>query len=105
MSKLILAGVSALILACTLPAAPISYTFSGNGTGTMDGSSFTDANFLVTLTGDTADVALFVMRDGSELRLRLVPDFRVLYLIRANGVREKMDLAKIRSLEFLGSGK
>ena len=53
---------------------------------------------------DTTDHdALFVMRNGSELRLKLVPDFRVLYLINANGVREKLDLSKIRSLEFLGS--
>ena len=44
--------------------------------------------------------ALLVMRDGSELRLTLLPDFRVFYVTGRNGVREKLDLTKIRSLEL-----
>jgi hypothetical protein len=48
--------------------------------------------------------ALFAMRDGTERRLSFVPDFRVLYVSNPNGRTEKLDLAKIRSLEFLNSG-
>jgi hypothetical protein len=48
--------------------------------------------------------ALFVMRDGTERRLSFVPDFRVLYVSNPSGRAEKLDLAKIRSLEFLNNG-
>jgi|SRR5579872_1323427 len=48
--------------------------------------------------------ALFVMRDGSERRLSFVPDFRVLYVSDPNGHTEKLDLAKIRSLEIINNG-
>jgi hypothetical protein len=47
---------------------------------------------------DTAEnEALFVMRDGTQRRLSLLNDFRVLYL--APG--EKLDLAKVKSIEFV----
>ena len=49
----------------------------------------------------TANDALFVMRDGTERRLSLVTDFRVLYISNGIGGSEKLDLAKIRSLEFV----
>jgi hypothetical protein len=52
----------------------------------------------------TAHDALFVMKDGSERRLAFVTDFRVFYVSSRNGGAEKLDLATIRSLEFLGSG-
>jgi hypothetical protein len=45
--------------------------------------------------------ALLVMKNGTEQRVALVKDFRVLYL----GTPEKLDLAKIRSLQFLPSTK
>jgi hypothetical protein len=48
--------------------------------------------------------ALFVMRDGTERRLSFVPAFRVLYVSNPNGRTEKLDLAKIRSLEILNKG-
>ena len=47
--------------------------------------------------------ALFVMRDGTERRLSFVPDFRVLYVSNPTGHAEKLDFAKIRSLDFLDS--
>jgi hypothetical protein len=47
--------------------------------------------------------ALFVMKDGTERRLTLVSDFRVLYVSGGKGA-EKLDLGKIRSLEFADSG-
>jgi len=53
----------------------------------------------------TAADALFVMKDGTERRLAFVPDFRVFYVSNRIGLTEKLDLAKIRSLEFLDPGK
>ncbi len=37
----------------TVGAAPITYLFTGIGTGFVDASPFTDANFEITLKGDT----------------------------------------------------
>jgi hypothetical protein len=53
----------------------------------------------------TAADALFVMKDGTERRLPFVPDYRVLYVSNRIGLTEKLDLAKIRSIEFLDPGK
>ena len=53
----------------------------------------------------TANDALFVMRDGTERRLALVSDFRVLYVSNRKGATEKLDLSTIRSLEFLDPAK
>ena len=53
----------------------------------------------------TAADALFVMKDGTERRLAFVSDFRVFYVSNRIGLTEKLDLAKIRSLEFLDPGK
>jgi hypothetical protein len=53
----------------------------------------------------TATDALFVMKDGTERRLTLAPDFRVFYVSSRNGGAERLDLAKIRSLAFVDSGK
>jgi len=49
----------------------------------------------------TATEALFVMRDGTERRLALINDFRVLYLANRAGGSEKLDLATVRSVDFL----
>ena len=49
-----------------------------------------------TAGGDT----LFVLKDGTEQRLSLVPDFRVLYVAKRPGT-EKIDLGKVKSIEFL----
>ena len=53
----------------------------------------------------TADDALFVRKDGTEQRLSLMQDFRVLYLANRNGGTEKLDLTKVKSLEFLTPAK
>jgi hypothetical protein len=45
----------------------------------------------------TASDALFVMRDGTQRRMSLLSDFRVLYLAPS----EKLDLAKVKSIEFV----
>jgi hypothetical protein len=49
--------------------------------------------------------ALLVMKNGAQQRLSLVTDFRVLYLANRFPSAEKLDLAKINSLEFLSSTK
>jgi hypothetical protein len=68
-----------------------------------------DSNSLVSLWLDsiasikdtTENDALLVMRDGTQRRMSLVTDFRVLYLANRSPTSEKLDLAKIKSLEFL----
>lgn len=50
--------------------------------------------------------ALFVMKDGTQQRLSLITDFRVLYMDEANTRPPRtLDLSKVRSLEMLGSAK
>ena len=53
----------------------------------------------------TQDSALFVMKDGTQERLSLITDFRVLYTAGVNAKRQKLDLSKIQSLEILTSSK
>jgi hypothetical protein len=48
---------------------------------------------------------VFVMKDGVERRLSLVKDFRVLYFTNPDGGTGKVDLTKIKSIEFLAPGK
>jgi hypothetical protein len=60
---------------------------------------------IASIKDTTATDALFVMKDGTERRVAFVADFRVLYVSRGNGGVERLDLAKIRSLEFLDSGR
>jgi hypothetical protein len=55
---------------------------------------------VASIRNTTQNDALFVMKDGTERRLAFVPDFRVLYVSSRNGGTEKLDLAKIQSLEF-----
>jgi hypothetical protein len=53
----------------------------------------------------TASDALFVLKDGTARRLSLVTDFRVLYLANRLGGTEKLDLAKVKSVEFPAASK
>lgn len=51
---------AALVLAAPLSAADaatVIYTISGTGTGSLNGTSFTDQAYSIMLTGDTANVA------------------------------------------------
>lgn len=50
----------------------------------------------------TASDATFVMKNGAQRRLAFIADFRVLYV---STPAEKLDLSKIRSLEFIGVGR
>lgn len=53
----------------------------------------------------TASDALFVMKDGTARRMSLLYDFRVLYLATHWGGAEKIDLTKVRSVEFPSPAK
>jgi hypothetical protein len=56
---------------------------------------------MVAIKDITESDALFVKKDGTEQRLSLVKDFRVLYLANRLGGAEKLDLTKVKSIEFL----
>jgi hypothetical protein len=60
---------------------------------------------LVAIRDTTERDALFVMRDRTSRRMSLLTDFRVLYLAKRLGGSEKLDLAKVQSVEFLASIK
>ena len=53
------------------------------------------------ITDITGNEAMVVMKDGTERRLGLIPDFRVLYVSNSNGRAERLDLSKIKSLELV----
>ena len=54
-----------------------------------------------TIKDTTEGDAFFVLKDGTQQRLSLVHDFRVLYIANRSGGTEKLDLAKVKSLEFV----
>jgi hypothetical protein len=51
-----LAGCAAAFLGGGVHAATITYTFTGVASGSLDGVAFTDTDFTVTETGDTANI-------------------------------------------------
>jgi len=65
----------------------------------------TPLDSIASITVATKDMAVLVMKDGTERNVTLVPDFRVLYVTDRSGVIERIDLAKIRSVEFLATDK
>lgn len=50
----LLAGATA---STTADAATVLYSITGNGSGSLNGTSFTNANYSIQLTGDTTNVA------------------------------------------------
>ena len=52
---LLVCGLSSM----TVHAAPITFSFTGVGSGNLDGAGFTDAAFEVLISADTADVTLY----------------------------------------------
>jgi hypothetical protein len=71
--------------------------------GKADGDSLTTFRLdsIAAIRETTEKEALLVMKNGVGQRVSLVTDFRVLYLGNRPGSPEKLDLAKIKSLEFL----
>jgi hypothetical protein len=66
----------------------------------------TPLDTIATIKDITRDHALFVLKDGTQQRLSLVPDFRVLYVPNPDGSRtEKIDLATLKSIEFIARAK
>jgi hypothetical protein len=59
---------------------------------------------LLTITDITEGSALFTTKNGTQQRLSLVKDFRVLYAA-GETEQQKLDLSKIHSLEMLTSAK
>ena len=55
---------------------------------------------LAAIRDTTANDALFVLEDGTSHRMSLVNNFRVLYLATRLGGTERLDLAKVRAVEF-----
>lgn len=73
--------------------------------GKAKGDSLVRARFdtIAAIKDTTANDVLFVKKDGTEQRLSLLYDFRVLYFANGHGDTEKLDLSKVKSLEFLES--
>ncbi len=57
------------LAACTsAQAAPITYIYSGTGTGTLDGATFTNAAFTITGAADTVNIAPWPISTNPPLR-------------------------------------
>ena len=79
----------------------------GNSKGKADGKSMVSLwlDRIAAIKDTTENNAPLVMKNGTEQRMSLVTDFRVLYLANRSRSPEKLDLAEIKSLEFLPSAK
>jgi hypothetical protein len=84
MLKFAVATVGAL--AASLAADPVTYTFTGNASGELDGQVFTDVPFVITLHADTDDIeenvfgdpAIFAVRTLSTIEVKGLPEMLVL---------------------------
>jgi len=56
---------------------------------------------ITTIKDISSEDALFVLKDGTARRLSVVHDNRFLYFVHQNGVGGKIDLAGVKSVEFL----
>lgn len=75
--------------------------------GKTDGDSLVSfwLDSVAAIKDTTEKEALLVMKDGTERRISLVTDFRVLYLANRFLSAEKLDLAKVKLLELGPSAK
>jgi hypothetical protein len=71
------------------------------GIGGSQGLVSSSLNSLAKIKDTSAGAASFLSTNGTERRLSLVKDFRVLYLRNQSGGTEKIDLESITSVEFL----
>jgi hypothetical protein len=70
--------------------------------GKTDGGSVSFwLDTIAAIKDTTQNDALLVLKNGTEQRMSLLTDFRVLYLANRSQRSEKLDLAKIKSLELL----
>lgn len=54
-----------------------------------------------TIQNITPNSALFVLKDGARQSMSLVKDFRVIYVLDESGRSQRLDLAEVKSLEFM----
>jgi hypothetical protein len=60
---------------------------------------------LAQIKDTTPTDALFVLKDGTSRRMSLIYDFRVLYLANRLGGTDKLDLAKVKAVDFLSAAR
>jgi hypothetical protein len=60
---------------------------------------------IATIKDISSEDALFVLKNGTARRLSVVHDNRFLYFADQNGVGGKIDLAGVKSVEFLAAGR
>lgn len=60
---------------------------------------------IASIRDTTTSGALLVLKDGTTRPLTLLNDFRVVYLDSRSGGAEKLDLSRVRSVEFMTTPK
>ncbi len=80
----------------SVQATPISYVYSGTGTGTLGGTPFTDAAFTITGTADTTNIAAWAATPGGLQNPHLST------LINIEGLGESSITTPVHS--WVGSG-
>jgi len=75
--------------------------------GKADGDSLLSLRLdsIAAIKDTTENDALLVMKSGTEQWMSLITDVRVLFLANRSHNSEKLDLVKIKSLEFLPHAK
>ena len=58
-SRLLVTTIFIYFLSCTAQAAPITYVFTGTGSGHLDSTSFLDADFVVHINANTDDIETY----------------------------------------------
>lgn len=58
---------------------------------------------VATIQGGNDRTVVVSMKDGSKRQMSLVDGFRVVYVENGLGTSEKVDLSKVKSVEFLGA--
>jgi hypothetical protein len=70
--------------------------------GKAEGAAVTTPlDSIAAIRDTTANGALIVMKDGTRRRLTLLNDFRVLYLANRSRGARKLDIATVKSVEFI----
>ena len=58
---------------------------------------------IASIRDSTETHTLLVMKDGTQRRISLVKDFRVLYVKEGSGATEKLDVATLKAVQFLSA--
>jgi hypothetical protein len=96
-SRMVLTSV--LCIASSAMAAPITYTFSGTASGTLGGTTFTDALVQETAIGETANVvSLLTLAQGNPISIFVEPLSTVTITIAGIGSTTVTDPSAIWSI-------